>query len=52
VKLEIANLKDDIKRSREEDCMVTGYIREELDITSNTKKEFKIIILQTNFLRQ
>jgi hypothetical protein len=44
VKLEIANLKDDIDRRRVDDCMVTAPIREELDFLSNVKKEDRIIL--------
>ena len=38
VEREVANLKEDILRRRENDCLVTARIREELDFQSNTKK--------------
>jgi hypothetical protein len=41
---EVANLKEDIIRRREDDCLVTARIREELDFFSNVKKEDKIIV--------
>ena len=44
VELEIANLKDDIKRRKIDDSLVTSRIREELDFFSNTRKEDRIIV--------
>ena len=44
VEREVANLKEDILRRREEDCLVTARIREELDFLSNTKKQDRIVI--------
>ena len=44
VEREVANLKEDILRRRENDCLVTARIREELDFQSNTKKEDRIVI--------
>jgi hypothetical protein len=44
VEREIANLKENIIRRREEDCLVTARMREELDFFSNTRKENMIIV--------
>ena len=44
VELEIANLKDDIKRRKIDDSLVTSRIREELDFFSNTRKEDRIVV--------
>jgi hypothetical protein len=44
VESEIAKLKEDIVRRRENDCLVTARIREELDFFSNTKKEDRIVV--------
>ena len=41
---ELADLKDDILRRREQDCLVTARIREELDHLSNVRKEDRIVI--------
>ncbi len=38
VEREVANLKEDIIRQREDDCLVTARIREELDFLSNKKR--------------
>ena len=38
VEREVANLKEEIIRRREDDCLVTARIREELDFLSNKKK--------------
>jgi hypothetical protein len=44
VEREIENLKEDIIRRREEDCLVTARMQEELDFFSNTRKENMIIV--------
>jgi hypothetical protein len=38
VEREVANLKEEIIRRREDDCLVTARIREELDFLSNIKR--------------
>ena len=42
--MELANLKEDIIKRRENDCLVTARVREELDCISNMKKEDRIIV--------
>ena len=44
VELELANLKEDIIRRREDDCLVSARIREELDFFSNARKEDRIVV--------
>jgi hypothetical protein len=44
VECEIANLKENIIRRSEEDCLVMARMREELDFFSNTRKENMIIV--------
>jgi hypothetical protein len=44
IETEIAKLRDDIETRRIQDSLVTARIREELDFSSNIRKEDKIII--------
>ncbi len=46
IEIEIAELRDDIETRRIQDSLVTARIREELDFSSNIRKEDKLIFTE------